>query len=145
VDYTIKLGQLWIPKYGTCQARTIGVDSETVRLSGLRVQMLFAIMIFPCALGINDFMGLLLGFNVKKIPLIIICSIILLILYFRWKPLLSAPVLVEKRLLTNIQRSHKNISLCLPNPEGMDKQPVKVTLQAINEDEAMKLENELRS
>jgi hypothetical protein len=144
MKYKIKSTQLWIPKYGICPG-AVGVDTETVCLSGLRLQRLFAVMIFPCAFALNGIAGVLLGFNLKVIPLIILCSVMFLIVYYRWKSFLDAPISVNKRLITNVERDRKNISFCLPNPEGMDKQSVKVSLKARNEDEAIKLENELRS
>jgi hypothetical protein len=145
MEYKVKLAQFRIPKYGLLQMHKIGVDSETVRLSGTRVQVLSAIMVFPIVSGLNNFAGVFLGVRVKTIPLVVLCSAVMLFLYYRWRHFLSGPVVVEKRLLTNIGRDRKEISFCLPNPEGPDQQPVKVSLKAKNEDEAIKLENELRS
>ena len=99
MKYKIKLAQFWIPKYGIFQTQAVDVDSETIRLSGLRAQKLLAFLLFPCAFALNRIIGAMVGFNLKLIPLIILCSAVLLILYYRWKSFIDAPVLVEKELL----------------------------------------------
>jgi hypothetical protein len=103
VEYKIKFDQLWTPKYGFCQAGTVGVDAETVHLSGTRVYGLMLMgSLIPLASASNKIVGMWLGFQLKLIPLVVICAATLLILYYRKNLCLTLRFLSKKDSLQTL-------------------------------------------
>jgi len=147
-EYKIKYsGQfLGIPKYGFIGKGTVGAGSGMVRLAGQRIQAhLLAVLFLPGVSALDEIVGIWFGAKLKLVPLLIICAAILLIVYYRWKPWFNVSVFVEKQFITNLGRSGKNVVFCLPDPSGTGGPPVKVSVKAKSEDEAMKIVEDLRS
>jgi hypothetical protein len=139
--YKIRYAQLW-NKCGFCGAGSAAVDSETVQLSGRRVHgHLLTVLLFPVALGMNEFIGMSSGVQRRPIVLAVTCAAALGILYFLKKSFFSASLSVEKRLITDVERSGQKISLLLPDDTGL---PVRFVLKAETEEEAISLETELK-
>jgi hypothetical protein len=145
-DYKITYMQLWAPKYGFIQGGTIGTDSETVRLTGLRAGgILFHLLCPACIIALNDICGVKFGYRLNFYLMFGLIAAILLLANYRWKLLERSSVFVKKTLVTSVARNRRKISFCLPDPSGIGGRSVKVSVRAKNKEQAIRLENELRS
>ncbi len=146
MEYKVRFAQFWIPKYGFSESGTVSVDAESVQISGTKVQgWLLALLPLPCLFFVNDIAEIWLGVKLKQFVLLVIYGAYMCIAYFQWRSIFYASVSVQKRLITNLDRNRNMVGFLVPGPEGMAGGPVKVALKAKNEEEAERLEAELRA
>jgi hypothetical protein len=149
-EYGVKyLDPLQIPRHGFCGQGTLTINSARIRLSGttLRGYCIFLLVLFAVSF-FKHYAGLLLGVRLNPVPNIviylIICLAVLLILHYKWKVFAGSSTYRKERI-GNVVRDRRKVSFDVSGPSGTDERPIRVPVRARNEEEAAKIENELRT
>ncbi|MEW6350961.1 MAG: hypothetical protein AB1646_18035 [Thermodesulfobacteriota bacterium] len=146
MDYEVKVDHPWKLGHGLGKRVRVRVVPEAVHISGSTMGSWgYCLIPLPCAIFLNALAGIFVGAQLTTIPLVVICSAISLIFFFKWKSLFFASVSVGKRLITGVVRDRNKVGLCVSDPRGTTRGPVNLVLELKNEDDAVKLETELRA
>ena len=85
-DHKITYMQLWVPKYGFTQGGTIGADSETVGLTGLRAGGILVHLLCPaCIIALNGIWGVKFGYRLNSYAVFGLIAAILLFANYKWE------------------------------------------------------------
>ncbi len=147
MEYQIRFKGRGIPKYGLMSTGSIAVEGTIVVFSGFRARLVPVL----CLLGIV--IGLVLAATLLKVDRFdrfwVYNLILLVIVVGFWAlesrlRLFTASITVERKFVTDVVRHDKEITFCLPDLTDKSRQ-VRASLRVNTEEEALRLESELRA